>query len=427
MYNESINFRIIKNKEEVIMEKNKVVLAYSGGLDTSVILKWLEVEKNYDVIAVCVDVGQKDDYMAVKKKALATGAKKAYIVDVKKEFVTEYLYKGIKAGAIYEDDYLLGTAFARPLIAKKLVEIALMEGAEAIAHGATGKGNDQVRFEAGIKALAPHLKIIAPWREWSLKSREDCIDYAQKYNIPIPVTKKNIYSRDENLWHISHEGGNLEDPWNAHEKDVYKWSVPAEDAPDAPVELMISFEKGIPVKINGETLDPVDMIYELNKLGGENGIGIIDIVENRLVGMKSRGVYETPGGTIIYEAHKALEKLVLDRSTLGYKKLVSTKYAELVYDGMWFSDLFKALNSFVDTTQENVTGDVKIKLYKGTCSAIATKSKYSLYSEEYVTFGEDDVYNQKDAEGFINLFTLPLKMKALMNDENKSSKESVIA
>lgn len=394
------------------MEKNKVVLAYSGGLDTSVILKWLEVEKNYDVIAVCVDVGQKDDYMAVKKKALATGAKKAYIVDVKKEFVTEYLYKGIKAGAIYEDDYLLGTAFARPLIAKKLVEIALMEGAEAIAHGATGKGNDQVRFEAGIKALAPHLKIIAPWREWSLKSREDCIDYAQKYNIPIPVTKKNIYSRDENLWHISHEGGNLEDPWNAHEKDVYKWSVPAEDAPDAPVELMISFEKGIPVKINGETLDPVDMIYELNKLGGENGIGIIDIVENRLVGMKSRGVYETPGGTILWYAHSELERLVLEKDVQHYKEQIANKYAELVYNGMWYSGLKMAFDGFIDKTQETVSGKVKVQLYKGNILSAGMESPYAIYNDEISSFGFSELFDHHDAEGFIKLVSLPFKIKA---------------
>ena len=289
----------------------KVVLAYSGGLDTSVILKWLEVEKGYDVIAVCVDVGQTDSYNDVWEKALNTGASKAYIVDVKDEFVKDYLYKGVKAGAIYEDDYLLGTAYARPLIAKKLVEIAKLEGAEAIAHGATGKGNDQVRFEAGIKALAPEIKVIAPWRTWDLKSREDCIDYAVKHGIKIPVTKKDIYSRDENLWHISHEGGNLEDPWNAHTEDVYKWCVSPEKALDFPEEVTLSFVQGVPVKINGIEYSPVDLIYKLNEIGGKHGVGIIDIVENRLVGMKSRGVYETPGGTIIYEAHKSLEKLVL--------------------------------------------------------------------------------------------------------------------
>lgn len=397
----------------------KVVLAYSGGLDTSVILKWLEVEKGYDVIAVCIDVGQNDSYSDVWKKALNTGAKKAYIIDVKEEFVKDYLYKGIKSGALYENDYLLGTAYARPLIAKKLVEIAKHEGAEAIAHGATGKGNDQVRFEAGIKALAPELKIIAPWRTWDLKSREDCIDYATKHGIPVPVTKKDIYSRDENLWHISHEGGNLEDPWNAHTEDVYKWCVSPEKGPDFPEEITLDFENGVPTKINGVEFAPVELIFELNKIGGKHGVGIIDIVENRLVGMKSRGVYETPGGTIIHQAHKSLEKLVLDRQTMAYKSLVGQKYSELVYDGLWFSPLKEALDSFIEATQKNVTGQVKVKLYKGSCTAIASKSDYSLYSEEYVTFGEDEVYNQYDAEGFINLFTLPLKIKAMMDGDIK--------
>lgn len=397
----------------------KVVLAYSGGLDTSVILKWLEIEKGYDVIAVCIDVGQNEKYGDVWEKAINTGASKAYIIDVKEEFVKDYLYKGIKSGAIYENDYLLGTAYARPLIAKKLVEIAKLEGAEAIAHGATGKGNDQVRFEAGIKALAPELKIIAPWRTWDLKSREDCIDYATKHNIPLTVTKKDIYSRDENLWHISHEGGNLEDPWNHHTEDVYKWCVSPEKAPDIAEELILTFEEGVPTKINGVVFSPVELITKLNEMGGNHGVGIKDIVENRLVGMKSRGVYETPGGTIIYEAHKNLEKLVLDRQTISYKNLMSQKYSELVYDGLWFSPLKEALDSFIDSTQKNVSGDVKIKLYKGSASAIASQSPYSLYSEEYVTFGEDEVYNQYDAEGFINLFTLPLKINAMMSGEKK--------
>lgn len=406
-------------KKIINEKKEKVVLAYSGGLDTSVILKWLEVEKGYDVIAVCVDVGQKEEYSDIWKKALKTGAKKAYIVDVKEEFVTKYLYHGIKASAIYEDDYLLGTSFARPLIAKKLVEIAKIEGASAIAHGATGKGNDQVRFEAGIKALAPEIKIIAPWREWNLKSREDCINYAIDHDIELTVTKENIYSRDENLWHISHEGGNLEDPWNAHKSDVYKWCTKPEDTIDEVTEITLTFEKGIPVKINNKEFSPVDLIVELNKLGSKHGIGIVDIVENRLVGMKSRGVYETPGGTIIYEAHKALEKLVLDRSTMSFKNIVSQKYSELIYDGLWFSSLKTAIDSFIDKTQENVTGDVKLKLYKGKCTTIASKSPYTLYSEEFVTFGEDEVYNQKDAEGFINLFTLPLKIKAIQEKKYK--------
>lgn len=405
--------------------KKKVVLAYSGGLDTSVILKWLQVEKDYDVIAACIDVGQKEDYEAVWKKALGTGASKVYIVDVKETFAKDYLFNGIKSGALYEDDYLLGTAYARPLIAKILVDIAIAEGAQAISHGATGKGNDQVRFEAGIKALAPELEIIAPWRMWSLKSREDCIAYAQKYHIPIGVTKKDIYSRDENLWHISHEGGNLEDPWHAHTPDVYKWCVSPELAPDVPKEIVLAFEKGVPVAIDGVLMNPVDLISELNQIGGAHGVGIIDIVENRLVGMKSRGVYETPGGTLIYQAHKSIEKLVLDRQTMGFKKLMSQKYAEMVYDGQWFSPLKKALDAFIEATQENVTGEVKLKLYKGSCQAIATKSPYSLYNEQFVTFGEDEVYNQKDAEGFINLFTLPLKIKAIMEMDQKSEGDQI--
>lgn len=396
--------------------KPKVVLAYSGGLDTSVILKWLEVTYQYEVIAVCVDVGQKDDYQAVKAKALATGATKAYVIDAKESFVKDYLFKGIQMGAIYEDDYLLGTSFARPIIAKCLVEIALKEGAVAIAHGATGKGNDQVRFEAGIKALAPHIKVIAPWREWSLKSREDCIDFAEAHGIPIPVTKKSIYSRDENLWHISHEGGNLEDPWQAHTEDVYLWCQSPEKAPETPELVTVSFEGGIPMAVNGQTLKPVDIIKNLNQVGGSHGVGIVDIVENRLVGMKSRGVYETPGGTILYEAHKALEKLTLDRQSMAYKKQASLTYAQLVYDGLWFTPLRESLDAMSAVLNEPVTGEVKLLLYKGTCKAIGAKSPNSLYNEAYVTFGEDEVYNQKDAHGFIQLFTLPLTLRALMNE-----------
>lgn len=403
------------------MSKQKVILAYSGGLDTSVILKWLQVEKNMEVIAVCVDVGQKENYDAVKAKALTHGATHAVVVDVKEEFVTDYLYKGIKAGAIYETDYLLGTAFARPLIAKQLVWAAEQFGATAIAHGATGKGNDQVRFEATVRALAPHLEVIAPWRTWDLKSREDCIDYATKHGVPLPVTKKDIYSRDENLWHISHEGGNLEDPWNAMEPGVLKWSVMPEDAPDAPESITISFEKGIPVSVNGEVLDPVDLITTLNAIGGKHGVGILDLVENRLVGMKSRGIYETPGGTIIYACHKALEKLVLDRSTLAYKSQMAARYAELVYDGLWDSPLKSAMDAFVEETQKNVTGTVAIKLYKGNATVLGAKSIFSLYSEAYATFGEDDVYNQKDAEGFIKLWTLPLKLHAMVAAQTSSA------
>lgn len=399
------------------MKKQKVVLAYSGGLDTSVILTWLKENYGYDVIAVCVDVGQEDDYEAVYEKAINTGASKAYIVDVKEEFVKEYVFPTIKAGAIYEDDYLLGTSFARPLISKKLVEIAEQEGAVAIAHGATGKGNDQVRFELTIKALNPHLKIIAPWRTWDLKSREDCIDYAKQHDIPIPVTKKDIYSRDDNIWHLSHEGGELENPWNEHNTDMYKRTVPPEKAPDCASYVEIEFKKGIPIAIDGEKLEALDLLTALNKIGGENGIGVIDIVENRLVGMKSRGVYETPGGTILYKAHQSLEKLTLDRSTMSFKKSVSEKYAQLVYDGMWFTTLKNALDGFVDVTQENVTGKVKLKLYKGNCTIVGSESPFSLYNEEFVTFGEDDVYNQQDAEGFINLFGLPLTINALMKEK----------
>lgn len=408
------------------MNKNKVVLAYSGGLDTSVILKWLEIEHNLDVIAVCVDVGQEEDFISVKNKALATGASKVYVIDVKEEFVSDYIFPTLKAGAVYEDKYLLGTSFARPLISKKLVEIAEKEGAIAIAHGATGKGNDQVRFEATIKALNPYLKIIAPWREWNLKSREDCIDYAKKHNIPIPVTKEKIYSRDQNLWHISHEGGNLEDPWNEHDKDIYMMTVNPEDAPDKPTYIEIKFDNGIPVSIDDVKYSPADMIYKLNEVGGDNGIGIIDIVENRLVGMKSRGVYETPGGTVLYEAHKALEKLVLDRAVLNFKKMVAEKYAQLVYDGLWFTHLRKSLDKFVEGTQDVVSGTVKMKLYKGNCKAVATKSPNSLYNEDFVTFGEDDVYNQKDAEGFINLFTLPLTINAMMKKDKDEKEKQII-
>jgi len=408
------------------MNKEKVVLAYSGGLDTSVILKWLEVEYRYDVIAVCVDVGQKDDFVAVKKKALETGAVKAYVIDVKEEFVKDYAFTTLKAGAVYEDDYLLGTAIARPLIAKKLVEVAEKEGAVAIAHGCTGKGNDQVRFEATIKALNPYLKVIAPWRTWNLKSREDCIDYATQHGIPIPVTKKDIYSRDGNVWHLSHEGGNLEDPWNEHDPAIYQMTTKPEEAPDAPVYVTLTFEKGVPVAVDGVKLSPLELLLKLNKIGGANGVGVIDIVENRLVGMKSRGVYETPGGTLLYKAHAILEKLVHDRATMSFKSGVAKKYSELVYDGLWFTPLKVALDAFVESTQQVVTGEVKLKLYKGQAYNAGSKSPFSMYSEEFVTFGEDDVYNQQDAEGFINLFALPLKIRAMMEIKNSGKEKDII-
>ena len=406
------------------MEKKKVVLAYSGGLDTSVILTWLKVEYDYDVIAVCVDVGQEDDFAEVEKKAYATGAAKCYIVDVKEEFITDYYFKGLKAGATYED-YLLGTSYARPLIAKKLVEIAQAEGAEAIAHGATGKGNDQVRFETTIHAMDPSLKIIAPWRFWDLQSREALIEYAEKHHIPIAQSKEKIYSRDQNILHISHEGGNLEDPWNEFKDDIHVMSLPPEQAKDNPSFIEIDFEQGIPVALDGRRVGPVKIMEALNEIGSENGVGTIDIVENRLVGMKSRGVYETPGGTILLNAHTALERLVLDRPTMYEKRLLAQRYGQLVYDGLWYTPLREAIDAFVDVTQKRVTGTVRMKLYKGSATAVASKSKYSLYNEEFVTFGEDDVYNQQDAEGFINLHSLSLKIRAIMEtglDEEDKTK-----
>ena len=397
----------------------KVVLAYSGGLDTSVIIPWLK--ENYDgceVIAMCADLGQGDELNVVHDKALASGASKVYIEDLKKEFVEEFIWPCLQAGAVYEKKYLLGTSFARPLIAKRLVEIAEQEGADAIAHGATGKGNDQVRFELTVKALAPQLTIIAPWRLWDIRSREDAIDYAEKHNVPVPVTKKRPYSMDRNMWHLSHEGADLESPWNEPKNDLYMIVTPPEQAPDAPEYIELTFEQGIPVTLNGEKLDAVAMIEQLNEIGAEHGIGISDMVENRLVGMKSRGVYETPAGTILHYAHNELEALTLDRATLHYKELVSVKYAELVYDGMWYAPLREALAAFVTETQKTVTGTVRLKLYKGSVMSAGAKSPYSLYSEEFVTFGRDEVYNQADAEGFINLFGLPLKVRALMKKES---------
>lgn len=397
----------------------KIVLAYSGGLDTSVIIPWLK--ENYDnceVIAMCADLGQGDELDPVYDKALKSGAIKCYVEDLKKEFIEEFVWPVLKAGAVYEKKYLLGTSFARPLIAKKMVEIARKEGADAVAHGATGKGNDQVRFELTVKALAPDLTIIAPWREWDIRSREDAIDYAEKHNIPVPVTKKRPYSMDRNIWHLSHEGADLEDPWNAPLDDLFMIITTPEKAPDAPEFLEIGFEQGIPVSLNGEVLDGVQMVEKLNEIGAKHGVGIADMVENRLVGMKSRGVYETPAGTILYHAHNDLEALTLDRATIHYKQLVGVKYAEMVYDGMWFAPLREALAAFVDETQKTVTGTVRLKLYKGAVYSAGAKSPYSLYHEGFVTFGRDEVYNQADAEGFINLFGLPLKVRALMKKEN---------
>lgn len=400
-------------------EKQKVVLAYSGGLDTSIIIPWLKENFDYEVIAMVGDVGQGEDLGALREKAIKSGASKVYIEDLKKEFVEDFIFPTLKAGAIYEGKYLLGTSFARPVIAKRLVEIAEKEGAVAVAHGATGKGNDQVRFELTIKALNPRLKIIAPWRMWDIKSREDAIDYARARNIPVPVTKEHPYSMDRNLWHLSHEGGDLEDPRNEPGDHVYLICTPPHKAPDQPEYVEIEFEKGIPVQLNGNCYDGVELIQRLNEIGARHGIGIIDIVENRLVGIKSRGVYETPGGTILYTAHQILESITLDRDTLHYKQHVAIKFAELVYDGKWYTPLRKALSAFVDSTQENVTGCVRLKLYKGNCIPAGVESPYSLYDKELATFGEDSVYNQKDAEGFINLFGLPLKVQALLREKRK--------
>lgn len=401
-------------------KKEKVVLAYSGGLDTSIIIPWLKENYDYEVIAMAADVGQGEELDPLNEKAIKTGASKIYIEDLKEEFITDFIYPTLKAHAVYEGKYLLGTSFARPIIAKRMIEIAEKEGAVAIAHGATGKGNDQVRFELTVKALAPHLKIIAPWRIWDIKSREDAIDYAQERNIPIPVSKKDNYSMDRNLWHLSHEGSDLEDPWNEPQYErLLKLMVSPEKAPDKPAYVEIYFDKGIPKKINGVEYSPIQLIDELNKVGGANGIGIVDMVENRLVGMKSRGVYETPGGTILYAAHRELELLCLDRDTLHYKDIIAQRFAELVYFGQWYTPLREALSAFVDSTQETVTGTVRMKLYKGNCMSAGAKSDYSLYSEELSTFSRDAVYNQKDAEGFINLFGLPMKVNALMKKNLK--------
>ena len=399
------------------MSKEKVILAYSGGLDTSVILKWLINEYDYEVIAACCDAGQREDFDAVEKKAIATGASKAVTIDIREEFITDYIYPTLKAGAIYEGDYLLGTSMARPLMAQKLVELAHAEGASALCHGCTGKGNDQVRFETAAHAIDPSLKIIAPWRFWDFQSREDLIEYASANGIPIEQTTEKIYSRDENIWHISHEGGELEDPWNLHKDTIHVLSCTPEEAPDVPTFVDITFEKGVPVAIDDQAMDPIALLTRLNELGSQNGVGTIDIIENRLVGMKSRGVYETPGGTILFAAHRDLEKLILDRDTMQYKSIVAQKFAQLCYDGLWYTPLREAISAFVDVTQEKVTGKVKMKLYKGTAWPVASQSPYSLYNEEFATFSADDVYDQSDAEGFINLFSLPLKIRAMQKQK----------
>ncbi len=403
------------------MAKEKVVLAYSGGLDTSIIISWLIENYDYEVIAVCGDVGQGKETDGLEERAKKSGASKCYIEDLRDEYVEDFIFPTVKAGAVYEGKYLLGTSHARPIIARRLVEIAEQEGAVAICHGATGKGNDQVRFELTIKALAPHLKIIAPWRIWDIKSREDAVDYAEARGIEIPVTKQDLYSRDRNIWHISHEGMDLEDPANEPQLDsLLKLGVSPEQAPDTPTYVTIGFEKGVPVSVDGEKLAPRPLVEKLNALGGANGVGIADIVEDRLVGMKSRGVYETPGGTILYAALQELEYLCLDRDTQAFKRQASIRFAELVYDGKWYTPLREALSAMVDSMEETVTGEVRMKLYKGSVTPAGAKSPYSLYNEDIASFGDSkELYSHKDSEGFINLFGLPLKVRALMKKKNK--------
>ncbi|EES48361.1 argininosuccinate synthase [Clostridium botulinum] len=394
---------------------NKVILAYSGGLDTSIIIPWLKENYNCEVIAVCGNVGQKDELNGLEEKAIKTGASKLYIEDLTKEFVEDYIFPTIQAGAIYEGKYLLGTSFARPLIGKRLVEIAKAEGADAICHGCTGKGNDQVRFELAVKAFDPAMKIIAPWRTWDIKSREDEIAYAEARNVPIKINHETNYSKDKNIWHLSHEGLDLEDPKNEPKYDeILELSNSLEKAPNEPTYITLTFEKGNAIALNGQKMDAVTLLDKLNKIGGENAIGITDMVENRLVGMKSRGVYETPGGTILYKSHKDLEELCLDKETSHYKEQISLKFADLVYNGLWFTPLREALSEFVKKTQETVTGEIKLKLYKGNIVNAGMTSPYSLYSEEYATFGEDAVYNQNDSAGFITLYGLPTVVKAKM-------------
>ncbi len=394
---------------------NKVVLAYSGGLDTSVIVPWLRENYGCEVICFCANIGQGDGELeGLEEKALASGASKVYVEDLRHEFAKDFLFPMLQAGAIYERQYLLGTSVARPIIAKWQVAIAEAEGAEAVAHGCTGKGNDQVRFELTFKALNPTLKVIAPWREWEIRSREDALAYARKHKVPVAQSEKSMYSRDRNLWHLSHEGGILENPANEPEEVMYQWTVSPEKAPDKPEVVKIEFEKGVPVAVNDVQMAPATLVETLNDIGARHGVGRIDLVENRLVGMKSRGVYETPGGTLLYAAHRELESLCLDRDTAHYKEQVALRYAELVYFGKWYHTLREALQAFIGQTQETVSGWVKLKLYKGSVTAIGRQSQQSLYREDFATFGQDDVYDQQDAEGFINLFGLQMKVKAMM-------------
>ena len=403
---------------------NKVVLAYSGGLDTSIIIPWLKETYGCEVICVAGNVGQDAELDGLEERAKKTGASKLYIEDIQDEFVNDFVFPTLKAGAKYED-YLLGTSFARPPIAKRIVEIAKKEGADAICHGCTGKGNDQVRFELTIKAFAPDMPIIAPWRIWDLKSREQEIEYAEAHHVPIKITRETNYSKDMNMWHLSHEGLDLEDPANEpqyNKPGFLEMGVSPEMAPDKPTYITLSFEKGIPVALNGEKMDGVSLVKALNKLGGENGIGLLDIVENRLVGMKSRGVYETPGGTILYHAHEVLETICLDKMTQHYKQKLALEFADLVYNGQWYTPLREAMSAFVDKTQETVTGEVKLKLYKGNIINAGVTSPYTLYSEEVATFDEDNVYNQADSAGFINLFGLPIQVKAKLDAKRNQNK-----
>ncbi|HVD76031.1 MAG TPA: argininosuccinate synthase [Vicinamibacteria bacterium] len=397
----------------------KVVLAYSGGLDTSIIIPW--IKENYggaEIVAYCGDVGQGDDLEAVRRKAIATGASKCVVEDLREEFVRDYAYAALAAGAVYEDNYLLGTALARPLLAYRQVLVALKEGADALAHGATGKGNDQVRFEVTYATFAPHLKVIAPWREWNIRSREDALAYAATHGVPVDQSPRDMFSRDGNLWHLSHEGGNLEDPWDAPRKEMFKLTVDPEEAPDEPEVVTLGLERGVPVTLNGESLGPVEMVETLNRIAGAHGVGRLDLVENRLVGIKSRGVYETPAGTVLHVAHREIERLVLDRNTLHFKQSVSVRYAQLIYDGLWFSTLRQALAAFVAYTEKEVTGEVKVRLFKGRAEAIGRRSPRSLYRQDLATFGEGMAYDHQDAEGFIRLFGLPERVRALTRTDD---------
>jgi argininosuccinate synthase len=406
-----------------MLQPKKVALAYSGGLDTSIIIPWLKENYHCDVVAVCGDIGQGDDELAgLEEKARKTGASEVYVEDLREEFVTEYLWRLVRAGGIYEDKYLLGTSIARPLLAKKQVEVALRAGCDALAHGCTGKGNDQVRFELTYKALAPHLPVIAPWREWSIISREDALDYAAKHNVPVSQSTKKIYSRDRNIWHISHEGGALEDPANAAPDEIWMLTASAKDAPDKAAEVKIGFENGAPVSVDGQRLNAVALLERLNQLGGANGIGRIDLVENRFVGMKSRGCYETPGGTLIMAAHRELEALTLDKNTLHYKQRLALDYAEMVYNGLWFTPLREALDAFFDTVSETVTGEVTLRLYKGNLEPVSRKSPYSLYSLDIASFTMGASYDQKDARGFINLIGLPIQVRASLKQPKAPKK-----